>query len=115
MEKNFEGLWIIGFGLAGGFGGIRDYMVIEAESEDDAAEIAFEMACEHYEKYEGMYGLRTVDEIMEEDELDEEDAESVYSEERDNWLAYTAVAYSKEYEKKIQGNHYQNDFKDRTD
>lgn len=113
---NFEGLWIIGYGLAGGFGGISDYEVIEADNEDDAAEIALEMACEHYEKYVGNYGLRSVEEIMEHDEIeDEEYAEEVYIEERESWLDYSAVPYSKEYEEKISGNHYHNPYKDRTD
>lgn len=34
--------FIIGYGLSGGFGGIRDYDVIEADSQDEASEIAYE-------------------------------------------------------------------------
>ena len=40
-----------------------------------------------------MHGLRTADEIMEEDEVDNEEAEMIYNEERDSWLEYSAEKY----------------------
>ena len=52
---------------------------------------------------------------MEEDEIEDEDeALQVYEEERENWLDYSAQPYSKEYEKKVMYNHYQNDYKEIT-
>lgn len=52
---------------------------------------------------------------MEEDGIDDEDeALEVYNEEREGWLDYSAEPYSKEYEEKISGNHYQNDYKEIT-
>jgi hypothetical protein len=73
MLKIKKGLFIIGYGLSGGFGGIQNYEVIEAYSQDDADKQAWEMACETYESYVGMHGLRELSEIMEEDEIEDED------------------------------------------
>lgn len=109
-----ENLFIIGYGLSGGFGGAQNYEVIEAENQAEADEIAFEMACDEYEQYDGMYGLRSIDDIMEEDELDESDAEEQWIEEREGWLDYSAVPYSKEAEKKVLGYHYSNTYKEIT-
>ena len=39
-----EGLFIIGYGLSGGFGGIQNYEVIEAHNQDDADKQAWEKA-----------------------------------------------------------------------
>lgn len=59
--------------------------------------------------------MRDIHEIMEEDGIDDEDeALEVYNEEREGWLDYSAEPYSKEYEEKISGNHYQNDYKEIT-
>lgn len=117
METNkYKGLYIIGHGLSGGFGGARDFEVIQADSQEDAEKWAWEAACNDYERYEGSYGLREVGEIMEADGIEDEgEAEEVYEQERENWLDYSAVPYSKEYEKKVKGHHYQNDYKEITD
>ena len=61
-------LFIIRYGLGGGFGGGNNYEVIETENLEDAEKWAFENACQDYKGYEGMYGLRTVEQIMEEEE-----------------------------------------------
>ncbi len=117
MENSdkFKGLYIIGYGLGGGFGGIQDFEVIQADNLEEAENYAFESACEVYEGYVGMYGLRDISEIMEEDEIeDEEEAIQVYEEERDNWLEYSAHPYSKEYEDKVMDYHYHNPYKDIT-
>lgn len=114
-ESKFEGLYIIGYGLAGGFGGARDFEVIQVENLEQAEKWAWEMACEAYESYVGMYGLRDVGQIMEEDEIEDEDeALEVYEEERENWLDYSAKPYSKEYEKKVRYQHYHNPYKEIT-
>lgn len=110
-----KNLFIVGWGLAGGFGGAKNYEVIEAETEEAASEYAWEQACEYYESYVGNYGLRTVEQIMEEEGYSDEEAEEQYSEERENWLDYSAVKFSKEAEKKVMYYHYNNPFKDITD
>lgn len=110
-----ENLFIIGYGLGGGFGGARNFEVIQVDDIEAAEKWAWEAACEEYENYEGMHGLRSIDEIMKEEEIeDEKEAEQVYNEERENWLDYSAKPYSKEYEEKVSGYHYENPYKEIT-
>ena len=78
-------------GLGGGFGGLVYQETIEANSQEEADDAAFEAACKVYNSYEGMYGIRDISEIMEEEDCGEEDAEGVYNDERDGWLEYSAV------------------------
>lgn len=80
----------ISYGLGGGFGGAtEDDEIYEFENEEEAMRFAWEKACEEYESYAGLYGLRSVEEIMEEDDIDDEDvAWEVYREERESWLDY---------------------------
>jgi len=116
MENKYEGLYIIGYGLGGGFGGQQNFIVIQADNEDDAEKQAFESACEYYESYAGSNGLRDISEIMEEEGIEDEDeAIEVFEEEREGWLDYSAKPYSKEYEEEVMCYHYQNDYKERTD
>lgn len=114
-ENKFEGLYIIGWGLAGGFGGARNFEVIQADSQEEAEKWAFENACEEYEMYAGSNGLRDISNIMEEDGIEEEEeACVVFEEERESWLDYSARPYTKEYEKKVEGHHYENRYKEIT-
>jgi hypothetical protein len=114
-ENNFEGLYIIGYGLGGGFGGARNFEVIQVDNLEQAEHWAWERACEEYENYAGTYGLRDVSQIMGEDEIeDEEEAIQVYEGERENWLDYSVQPYSKEYEKKVRYQHYHNPYKEIT-
>ena len=116
VENKYEGLFIIGYGLGGGFGGARSFEVIKVGSQEEADQWVWESACEEYERYVGSNGLREVCEIMEEDGIeDEEEAYDVYNEEREGWLNYSAEPYSKEYEKKVMYNHYHNPYKEITD
>ena len=117
MENiKIENLFIVGYGLAGGFGGIRDYEVIEADNLEEAEKIAYELACEEYERYVGLYGLREIEQIMEEDEIEDYDeAELIYNEERESWLDYKAMSYNKDNEEKVKYHHYNNPYKSVTD
>lgn len=111
-----QNLFIIGYGLSGGFGGARNFEVVEAESIEQAEHKAWELACEEYEQYCGMHGMRSLDEIKEQEGLDnDEDAKDTYNEERESWLDYCASNYSKEEEEKVKHFNYENNFKDRTD
>ncbi len=103
-------LFIIGYGLSGGFGGIQNYEVVDASSQNAAERQAWDKACETYESYVGMHGLREISEIMEEDGIDDEDeAEQAYSEEREGWIEYYAEPFSKELENKLKSSyHYEN-------
>lgn len=82
----------IRYGLGGGFGGCenKDWEPIEADSLEEAENEAYEQACQEYEMYEGMHGLRSAYQIMEEDGLDEDEAEEEWREERESWLDYEA-------------------------
>ena len=56
------------YGLGGGFGGASEGEIEEFENEDIAEEYAFSCACEKYDNYAGSYGLRDIQQIMEQDE-----------------------------------------------
>ena len=75
-------------GLGGGFGGAQECDILEFASKEAAEEYAYEVACETYDMYAGMHGLRSVDDIMEEEGFGEVEAEEAYREERENWLDY---------------------------
>jgi hypothetical protein len=110
-SKSYEGYYIIGWGLSGGFGGIRNYEVIIEDSLEKAETAAYYKAVEEYENYSGMHGLRSIEEIMEEDGIeDESEAEEVYNEEREGWLDYIAKPYTKELENKYKSYNYHNPF-----
>lgn len=89
----------IRYGLGGGFGGCErmDWEEVLCGSLDDAQQEAYQAACEEYESYAGLHGLREIEQIIEdakedEDEcLSEEEAEEIFKEERDGWLEYEAV------------------------
>jgi len=110
-NTQYDGYYIIGWGLSGGFGGIQNYEVIMADSLEEADKEAYQRAIQEYEQYEGMHGLRSVDDIMEEDEVDYDEAEEIYNEEREGWIDYSSDPYSKELEKKVEDNHYENRYK----
>ena len=88
-------------GLGGGFGGMSFNEVVEYEGENEEAnqekanDDAYELACQEYECYAGLHGLRDENQIAEEEGLDvEEDSDeinSIYEEERESWLSYKAV------------------------
>lgn len=91
-----ENLFIVGYGLSGGFGGIQNYVVIEASSESDAEDQARLMSVEEYESYVGSNGLREIQEIMDEDEVGEDEAYEIYEQEMDDWLDYEVKPFTKD-------------------
>lgn len=107
--------YIIKYGLGGGFGGARNYIVIKATNLGEAGEISYEYACDEYEQYSGSNGLRDEHEIMQEDEVDGEEALLIYNEERESWLEYAAYPWSRELEERSKGNHYDNQYSEITD
>lgn len=78
------------YGLGGGFGGARNNepQIEECKDENEANEIAYELACEEYESYDGMHGLLSIDDIMEEEGVDESEAEEMWLEQREDWIDY---------------------------
>jgi hypothetical protein len=91
MEKYF-----ISWGLGGGFGGANNHDIIEADSLEEAENVAFESAVEEYDNMAGLHGLRTVFEIMDEDGVDEDEAIEIYVEEFESWIEYGAELYNPE-------------------
>lgn len=75
-------------GLAGGFGGAEEVMVEEFENDIDAEIYAEECAKQEYGEYAGLHGLRDMSQIIEEDGVDEDDAEEIYNEEMLGWIDF---------------------------
>lgn len=81
----------IRYGLGGGFGGAGDWEDCEeAKTLEQADKIAYEYACQDYDSYDGLHGLRDIEQIMEEDRVDEDEAEQIWRDERESWLDYEA-------------------------
>lgn len=87
--------WAIFAGLGGGINSVCFHEFLET-TKSDASQYAYQLAVEDYESYVGMYGLREISTIMEEDEVDEEEAEQIYNEEREGWLSYYVEEYDSE-------------------
>lgn len=85
--------YAIFYGLGGGFGGAYCKEIEEFETEDQALDHAEEQAKEEYQSYEGLHGLRSQQEIMDEDGLTEEEADQAYEDEMDSWLDYWVEEY----------------------
>ena len=88
-------------GLGGGFGGANYKFTIEANSLEEAEDIAYQEAVEEYEEYEGYHGLKTWAECAEELGVDVENEDSdgvddLYNEEIESWIHYYAILTSKD-------------------
>ena len=83
-------------GLGGSFGGASFITTEECKDETAAFKYAYDCAVEIYESYVGYHGLRTVEDIMEEDEVDESEAIEIYQEEMEDWLEYYAILTSED-------------------
>ena len=88
-----------------GCGDNEEYM--EFNTQEEADFVAYQLAIENYESYEGLHGIRSMAEIAEEDfevDLDELDyntamyidIETAYIEEREDQLNYGAEEISRE-------------------
>lgn len=87
-------------GLGGGYGGARYQCTTLAESEDDAMDEAYAIACDDYDAYVGIHGLRSYDDIAEDEGLDPnediEEIEEIYNQEREDWVDYYVVLTSED-------------------
>ena len=86
-------LYKIKYGLGGGFGGARESEILDFETVEEAEAAAYDMAEEYASLYEGMYGLPDFDEIKEREECSDEEANTIYYEELENWLDYSVEEY----------------------
>lgn len=75
-------------GLGGGFGGAKYIATLINYTREEAETYAWECACEIYESYAGLHGLRDVIQIMDEEDLSEDEAFEIFQEERESWLDY---------------------------
>ena len=99
MAEQEEKKWVIFYGTVN-----QPIPELEDEemAEDEANLSAWQKACDDYESYVGLHGLRTVQDIMEEDEIeDEEEASTIYDDERESWLNYWVEEYDPEKHDKI--------------
>ena len=85
--------YLIKYALGGGFGGIEmaDGEILEFNNQEEALDYAYEMACQEYDGYAGLHGIRDIDQIMEEDGCDEYEAEQEYNDDRESWVDYEAT------------------------
>ena len=90
----------IEYGIGGGFNDIRKETK-DFESQKAADDYAYDMAIEVFQEYEGIGGLRTIEAIMDEDGVDEDEAENTYREERESWLEYGATPIKEKIEKTV--------------
>lgn len=86
-------------GLGGSFGGAFYQFTTLAESEEDAANMAWEAAIAEYETFEGNNGISSYEDVRNENydpDYTDEDYEAIYNEERESWLDYYAVLTSED-------------------
>lgn len=88
-------LYNIYAGLESGFGW-AEYVGTVDTIADEAKTIAYEMAKEEYTFYEGSHGIRSIDQIMEEEEVDEDEATNIYLDEVESWIYYYIVPTSED-------------------
>ena len=86
--------YFLKYGLGGGFG--YEYTVEEFKDEEQAQKEAWSLASQEYESIAGEYGIRSIEEIMEEEDMDYEDAEMVFFDERESWIDYSVELYDPE-------------------
>ena len=88
-------------GLGGSFGGANYKFTIEANSLEEAMDIAYQEAVEEYQQYEGLHGLKTWIDCAEElgvdiEEEDSEDVDDLYNSEIELWIDYYAILTSED-------------------
>jgi len=86
-------LYLIKYGLGGGFGGAKDSEILDLESIEEAQSTAYELAVEFASMYEGMYGLPDFDKIKEEEGCSDKEANEIYYSDLENWLDYSVEEY----------------------
>ena len=81
-----------------------NYMVIEAKDLAAADKFAYNQAIEEYESYEGYHGILDKEQVCEEygiEDINSEEAEIAYQEERESWLSYSAEEYDEENDEHV--------------
>lgn len=87
-KEEVNNKWAIFAGLGGGFGGANFTGEVFTGTKEQAESRAYGAAQEEYDSYEGLHGLRDTQMIMDEDGVDEDEAEQIRNEEMESWLDY---------------------------
>ena len=90
-------------GMTGGFGGQEFQGIYEAPDQETAEKVAYELAVEQYQSYEGYHGIMDFEECYDDckesgwitDDMDSVKVHEIVSEhylnQIDSWVAYEAV------------------------
>ena len=84
--------------------GSDNYMIVEAKDLAAADKFAYNQAIEEYESYEGYHGILDKEQVCEEfgiEDVNSEEAEIAYQEERESWLSYSAEEYDEENDEHV--------------
>ena len=74
-----------------GYSGLDDYwnyQIIECKDDTEASYIAWEEACNVYERYIGSNGIRDIQDIIYEEDCLEKEALKIFQEDREMWIDY---------------------------
>ena len=71
-----------------GLGDWWSYSIESVQSSEDAAYLAWNLACESYESCIGGSGIRDISNIMEEEDCSYEEASDIFQEEREQSIEY---------------------------
>ena len=81
-------------GLEGGLDGPSYVKTCLYKNKEDAEQDAYQYAIEEYESYAGLHGIRSLNDIAEEEDLDLDDerdlreAEEIYNEDLESWIDF---------------------------
>ena len=104
--------------MGGGFNQ-RYHEVVKVENLEEASDVAYYMACEIYGDHAGNYGISSLSEIAEENDLDPFDdsdvIDEIYNEEREGWIDHWAKPYTNKLAKSLEYKHYENLYEDDPD
>lgn len=88
-------LYNIYAGLSGGFGDAEYKGTADFNSEEEALQVAYELAVAEYQEYEGCHGILGWGDVAEENNLDEETDEDLinelYDQEIESWIDYYVI------------------------
>jgi len=76
----------ITYGLGGSFG--ENEEIVEFPNADMALKEAYYLAIQEYESYEGLHGIRSLSNIMEDEDCSEEEAQIIYEDEIESVIDY---------------------------
>jgi len=82
--------WLVYYSGGNGMG---EYYEKFEGTEKEASDYCYTQACDSYDSFAVIHGIRDIDEIMEEDEVDYVDAEQIYNDDRESSIDYRYEVY----------------------